>query len=127
LTVGAAHPLQAAGAYALSLPTEYYQKLEGEYRARRDLLLPVLQENGFKTFVPDGAYYIMTDISEFGFPNDVEFTKHLIREIGVACVPGSSFYSVSQNGKQQVRFCFCKKDETLNRAAERLSKLHARV
>src|SRR6476620_381316 len=127
LTVGAAHPLQAAGAYALSLPTEYYQKLEGEYRARRDLLLPVLQENGFKTFVPDGAYYIMTDISEFGFPNDVEFTKHLIREIGVACVPGSSFYSVSQSGKQQVRFCFCKKDETLNRAAERLSKLRARV
>jgi aminotransferase len=127
LTVGAAHPLQAAGAYALSLPTEYYEKLEGEYRARRDLLLPVLQDNGFKTFVPDGAYYIMTDISEFGFPDDVEFTKHLIREIGVACVPGSSFYSVSQNGKQQVRFCFCKKDETLNRAAERLSKLHARV
>jgi len=90
-------------------------------------LLPVLQQNGFATFVPDGAYYIMTDISSFGFANDVEFTKHLIREIGVACVPGSSFYSVSQNGKQQVRFCFCKSDETLNRAAERLAKLPARV
>ncbi len=127
LTVGAAAPLQAAGAYALSLPEEYYDHLQTEYRARRDLLLPVLQENGFSTFVPDGAYYIMTDISNFGFANDVEFTKHLIREIGVACVPGSSFYSVSQNGKQQVRFCFCKSDETLNRAAERLANLKSRV
>jgi aspartate/methionine/tyrosine aminotransferase len=127
LTVGAAHPLQSAGAYALSLPPAYYEKLEAEYRARRDVLLPVLQENGFKTFVPDGAYYIMTDISEFGFADDVEFTKHLIREVGVACVPGSSFYSVSQHGKQQVRFCFCKKNETLELAAERLSKLKSRL
>jgi aspartate/methionine/tyrosine aminotransferase len=125
LTVGAAAPLQAAGAYALSLPPEYYDKLQSEYRARRDLLLPVLTEAGFKTFVPDGAYYIMTDISAFGFPDDVEFTRHLIREIGVACVPGSSFYSVSQRGQQQVRFCFCKSDETLNRAAERLKKLRS--
>jgi len=127
LTVGAAAPLQAAGAYALSLPREYYDGLEGEYRARRDLLLPVLEAAGFRTFVPDGAYYVMTDISSFGFPNDVEFTKHLIREIGVACVPGSSFYSGSDKGTQQVRFCFCKKDETLNRAAERLVKLHAKI
>ncbi len=126
LTVGAAAPLQAAGAYALSLPSEYYDRLQSEYRARRDLLLPVLTEAGFKTFVPDGAYYVMTDISAFGFPDDVEFTRHLIREIGVACVPGSSFYSVSQRGQQQVRFCFCKSDETLNRAAERLKKLHPR-
>src|SRR4030095_8106136 len=126
LTVGAAAPLQAAGTYALSLPSEYYDKLKSEYRARRDLLVPVLKQNSFSTFVPDGAYYIMTDISGFGFSNDVEFTKHLIREIGVACVPGSSFYSVSPNG-QQVRFCFCKSDETLNRAAERLTKLHARI
>ena len=127
LTVGAAAPLQAAGAYALSLPREYYDGLETEYRARRDLLLPVLEAAGFRAFVPDGAYYVMTDISSFGFPNDVEFTKHLIREVGVACVPGSSFYSGSDKGAQQVRFCFCKKDETLNRAAERLSKLHAKI
>ena len=127
LTVGAAAPLQAAGAYALSLPREYYDGLEGEYRARRDLLLPVLEAAGFRAFVPDGAYYVMTDISAFGFPNDVEFTKHLIREVGVACVPGSSFYSSSDKGQQQVRFCFCKKDETLNRAAERLEKLHAKI
>lgn len=123
LTVGAAAPLQAAGAYALSLPPEYYVKLQSEYLARRDMLLPVLEEAGFRTFRPDGAYYIMTDISAFGFPSDVEFTRHLIRDIGVACVPGSSFYSHPELGAQQVRFCFCKKDSTLLAAAERLGKL----
>jgi len=127
LTVGAAAPLQAAGAYALSLPADYYARLQKEYEARRDLLLPVLEQAGFKTFVPDGAYYIMTDISDFGFSNDVEFTRHLIRDIGVACVPGSSFYSAPELGAQQVRFCFCKKDETLNRASERLLKLPRRT
>jgi aminotransferase len=127
LTVGAAAPLQAAGAYALSLPQEYYDTLQTEYRARRDQLLPSLEAAGFKTFVPDGAYYIMTDISAFDFSDDVEFTKHLIREIGVACVPGSSFYSEPSLGKQQVRFCFCKKDETLFAAADRLSKLKSRL
>ena len=127
LTVGAAAPLQAAGAYALSLPAEYYERLQRDYQARRDLLLPVLEEAGFKTFVPDGAYYIMTDISGFGFNDDVEFTRHLIRDVGVACVPGSSFYSVPERGAQQVRFCFCKKDETLNLAAERLTKLRSKL
>ena len=127
LTVGAAAPLQSAGAYALSLPPEYYDRLQNEYRARRDLLLPVLEKAGFGTFSPDGAYYIMTDISSFGFANDVEFTRHLIREVGVACVPGSSFYSVPERGAQQVRFCFCKKDETLQLAAERLEKLRSKV
>ena len=127
LTVGAAAPLQAAGAYALSLQPGYYDRLQSEYRARRDLLLPVLEKAGFKTFRPDGAYYIMTDISAFGFADDVEFTRHLIREVGVACVPGSSFYSVPERGSQQVRFCYCKKDETLSLAAERLEKLRARL
>lgn len=123
LTVGAAAPLQVAGAYALSLPAEYYDELQSEYRRRRDLLLPMLENAGFKVYSPDGAYYIMTDISGFGFDNDVDFTRHLIREIGVACVPGSSFYSVPERGAQQVRFCFCKKDETLLLAGERLKKL----
>ena len=123
LTVGAAAPLQAAGAYALTLPPSYYDQLQSDYRARRDLILPELEKAGFGTFSPDGAYYIMTDISGFGFKNDVEFTRHLIREIGVACVPGSSFYSDPASGAQQVRFCFCKKDETLLLAAERLAKL----
>jgi aspartate/methionine/tyrosine aminotransferase len=127
LTVGAAAPLQAAGAYALSLPPEYYDRLQAEYRARRDLLLPVLENAGFETFTPDGAYYIMTDISAFGFADDVEFTRHLIQEVGVACVPGSSFYSIPERGAQQVRFCFCKKDETLELAAERLVKLRSRI
>jgi aminotransferase len=108
------------------LPQEYYDTMQREYQARRDMLLPVLEQSGFGTFAPDGAYYIMTDISKFGFADDVEFTRHLIREVGVACVPGSSFYSKPADGAQQVRFCFCKKDETLHRAAERLSKLKSR-
>src|SRR5215510_2477928 len=123
LTVGAAAPLQAAGAYALSLPPAYYKQLQTDYQARRDLILPELEKAGFGTFSPDGAYYVMTDISAFGFKDDVEFTRHLIREVGVACVPGSSFYSNPSLGAQQVRFCFCKKDETLLLAAERLKKL----
>src|SRR3954464_13045926 len=123
LTVGAAAPLQRAGAYALQLPPSYYEHLQRDYERRRDMLVPILEESGFKVFRPDGAYYVMTDISAFGFQDDVEFTRHLVREIGVACVPGSSFYSRAELGSQQVRFCFCKKDETLMLAAERLQKL----
>src|SRR5438552_5009445 len=123
LTVGAAAPLQTAGAYALSLPPAYYDQLQKDYEARRDLILPELEKAGFKTFRPDGAYYVMTGISDFGFKDDVEFTRHLIREVGVACVPGSSFYSNPALGAHQVRFCFCKKDETLLEAANRLSRL----
>ncbi len=123
LTVGAAHPLQIAGTYALSLPENYYTELQKEYQRKRDFIVPVLQSAGFKCDSPDGAYYVMTDISDFGFKNDVEFTKFLIREVGVAVVPGSSFYHDKNLGSQQVRFCFCKKDETLEAAAERLSGL----
>jgi aspartate/methionine/tyrosine aminotransferase len=123
LTVGAANCLQHAGAYALSLPPNYYEELQREYQKKRDFIVPVLQNAGFKCEYPDGAYYVMCDISESGFPNDIEFTKHLIREIGVAVVPGSSFYHEASLGSQQVRFCFCKKDETLDAAAERLAKL----
>ena len=123
LTVGAAAPLQRAGAYALRMPPEYYADLQREYLRRRDLLLPVLEDVGFKLFRPDGAYYVMTDISAFGFSDDVEFTRHLIQQVGVACVPGSSFYSRPELGARQVRFCFCKKDETLEAAADRLRRL----
>jgi aminotransferase len=123
LTVGAAAPLQEAGVYALSLPLSYYEQLQRDYLKRRDYLLGVLGEVGFKCFKPDGAYYIMTDISDFGFENDVKFTEHLIRDIGVAVVPGSSFYRRPELGAQQVRFCFCKRDETLEAAARRLQKL----
>src|ERR1700741_1230734 len=112
LTVGAAAPLQAAGAYALTLPPSYYDQLQKDYEARRDLILPELEAAGFGTFRPDGAYYVMTDISKFGFHDDLEFTRHLIRKVGVACVPGSSFYSPDGSGlgSQRVRFCFCTKD-----------------
>ncbi|MDT5268906.1 MAG: hypothetical protein QOH49_1092 [Acidobacteriota bacterium] len=123
LTVGAAAPLQRAGAYALRMPPRYYVELGREYQRRSDLLLPVLEDVGFKVFQPDGAYYVMTDISAFGFADDLEFTRHLIQQIGVACVPGSSFYSRPELGARQVRFCFCKKDETLEAAADRLRKL----
>jgi aspartate/methionine/tyrosine aminotransferase len=123
LTVGAANCLQHAGTYALSLPQSYYSDLQAEYQRKRDFIVPALQQAGFKCEMPAGAYYVMCDISAFGFDNDVEFTKHLIREIGVAVVPGSSFYHEAVLGKQQVRFCFCKKDETLEAAAERLQLL----
>jgi aminotransferase len=123
LTVGAANPLQHAGAYALSLPESYYAELQKEYQRKRDFIVPVLQSAGFKCEMPQGAYYVMTNISGFGFKDDVEFTKHLIREVGVACVPGSSFYHDKSLGAQKVRFCFCKKDETLEAAAEKLQKL----
>lgn len=123
LTVGAAAPLQEAGVYAMSLPRSYYDHLQTDYQRRRDFLLGVLEEVGFKCFKPDGAYYIITDISDFGFENDVKFTQHLIKELGVAVVPGSSFYRHPELGAHQVRFCYCKKDETLQAAAERLRKL----
>ena len=115
--------MQVAGAYALSLPPSYYEELNTEYTRKKDLIFPALREAGFKCFAPEGAYYIMTDVSDFGFANDLDFTRHLIQNIGVAVVPGSSFYHDKTLNSQQVRFCFCKKDETLEAAAERLHKL----
>jgi len=126
LTVGAPAPLQEAGAAALSLPAEYYAKLAEGYRVRRDHLIPALEAAGFKCFRPRGAYYVMTDISGFGFEDDVSFTKYLVKEIGVAAVPGSSFYRDARDGARQVRFAFCKKLETLDAAAEKLEKLGTR-
>jgi aminotransferase len=123
LTVGAPAPLQEAGAVALGLPASYYDGLAEAYRARRDRLLPSLAEAGFRCFRPRGAYYVMTDISGFGFADDLAFARHLVQEVGVAAVPGSSFYRDSRDGAQQVRFAFCKRNETLDAAAERLRKL----
>ncbi|MBI3662389.1 MAG: aminotransferase class I/II-fold pyridoxal phosphate-dependent enzyme [Acidobacteria bacterium] len=127
LTVGAAAPLQQAGAVALRLSASYYEKLAADYCVRRDRTLAMLDAAGFRCFKPRGAYYIMTDISAFGFPDDVAFTRHLIEKIGVAPVPGSSFYSNPTDGCQQVRFCFCKTDATLNAAADRLTRLISRA
>ncbi len=122
LTVGAAAPLQRAGVTALQLPREYYARLRADYLARRNLLLEQLGSAGFRCFVPDGAYYIMTDTSGFGAANDVELVRRLIVEAGVAAVPGSSFYADPARGAQQVRFCFCKKDSTLQEAGARLER-----
>ncbi len=123
LTVGAAAPLQQAGATALRLPESYYQQLCVNYQTRRDRMLVGLEQAGFRCFRPHGAYYIMTDISAFGFHNDVEFARYLVREIGVGVVPGSSFYRDPASGAQQVRFAYCKKDATLDEALRRLEKL----
>src|SRR5439155_24506517 len=90
LTVGAPAPLQEAGVAALALPRDYYQRLARDYQGRRDLLLPALRDAGFKAFTPRGAYYVMTDIRGFGFADDVAFATHMVRDIGVAVVPGSS-------------------------------------
>jgi aminotransferase len=126
LTVGAPAPLQEAGAAALSLPASYYRELAERYRTRRDHLIPALEKAGFCCYRPRGAYYVMTDISAFGFANDVQFAAHLVKDIGIACVPGSSFYKHPKDGSQQVRFAFCKKPETLDEAARRLEKLRSR-
>jgi aspartate/methionine/tyrosine aminotransferase len=124
LTVGAAAPLQAAGAVALGLPDEYYAKLAAGYQQRRDVLLEILERHRFTCYKPFGAYYIMTDIGTFGFADDVEFARYLVKEVGVAAVPGSSFYK-TKAGRTKLRFCFCKRDETLQEADRRLEKLVA--
>ena len=123
LTVGAASPLQEAGVTALHLGGAYYEQVAAEYLSRRDQIVALLDRAGFRPWVPRGAYYVMTDISGFGFPDDMEFVRHLIEEIGVAAVPGSSFFEDPRDGAQMVRFCFCKKYETLEEAGERLRKL----
>jgi aspartate/methionine/tyrosine aminotransferase len=123
LTVGAAAPLQQAGAIALELPPSYYQKLADSYLLKRDRMLGILNQAGFRCFKPAGAYYIMTDISDFGFADDLSFSRYLVEKIGIAVVPGSSFYDDPSQGARQVRFTFCKKESTLAACAEKLSKL----
>jgi aminotransferase len=120
LTVGAATPLQEASAIALNFEDGYYQRLAEDYVVRRDLILGVLEETGFVCYRPRGAYYVITDISRFGFRDDVTFVRHLIENVGVAAVPGSSFYSNPAHGERQIRFCFCKKCETLKVAGKKL-------
>lgn len=133
LTVGAAAPLQQAGALALKSPQSYYDKLAANYAAKRERLLKILTASGFTVYKPRGAYYIMTDFSRFHFDEakypadtrDVSFAKYLVEHIGVACVPGSSFYNDARDGASQVRFTFCKREETLAAAEARLANLHA--
>jgi aspartate/methionine/tyrosine aminotransferase len=121
LTVGAPTPLQHAGVTALHLPDEYYRRIAEEYAERRALILDVLEENGFKPHPPQGAYYTMADVTHLGFDSDVDAAQHLVREVGVAVVPGSSFFSRPDLGRHAVRFSFCKKLETLREAGRRLA------
>lgn len=121
LTVGAAAPLQAAAAVALGMPRSYFEGLATTYRGKRERLLGILTRAGFRCVVPRGAYYIMTDVSAFGFPDDVAMARYLVTDVGVASVPGSSFYRDPAGGRNQLRFTFCKKDETLTAAEQRFA------
>lgn len=123
LTVGAPHPLQMAAAEALAFPQSYYDELCSTYRRRREILLPYLRDAGLRHFAPDGAYYVMTDFSDLSAADDVSFVTRLVQEIGVAGVPGSSFYSPRELGQSKVRFMFAKREETLHQAGKRLLKL----
>jgi aminotransferase len=122
LTVGAPAPLQEAVAEGLALGRPYYDTLSGEYRARRDILMPALVSAGFSPRLPEGAYYILCDITPFGFDDDTVFARWLVEQVGVAGVPGSSFYSRPELGRHLIRFTFCKTHDVLNAAAERLAR-----
>ena len=128
LTVGAAAPLQAAGAVALGLPDPYYAALLAEYRERRSILVAALEAAGFGVSRPAGAYYVMTDIGRLTRPgeDDTAFCRRLAADPGVAAVPGSSFYSDPALGHTRVRFAFPKQRATLEAAAARLASLEAR-
>jgi aminotransferase len=123
LTVGAAAPLQAAGAVALALPDAYYEQLLAAYRERRDVLVSALENAGFAVYRPNGAYYVMTDITGLSSDDDVTFARRLVESPGVATVPGSSFYSRPELGRTKIRFAFPKRLETLAEAATRLRQL----
>src|SRR6266481_2627060 len=127
ITVGAPHPLQEAAVTALNLPDSYYVSLRESYQARRDLLLGKVKEAGFVAYEPKGAYYILTDaahfLSRYGCRDDHEFAMFLIKEVGVATVPGSSFYAHGELGRTKIRFCFPKTDDMLIEAGRRLQKL----
>ena len=123
VTVGAPAPLQEAIAAALDLGRAYYDRLSNEYRARRDRLVPMLDAAGLSPNTPQGAYYVLCDIRPFGFDNDVAFANWLVREVGVAGVPGSSFFSRRDLGRHLIRFTFCKTPDVLDEAGARLARV----
>jgi len=129
LTVGAAAPLQEGAAFALGFPDQYYRDLQETYRVKRDVMTALLTQTGFRVFAPSGAYYIMTDAAELmarhGHDDDVAMARWMIEELGVATVPGSSFYRNKADGRTKLRFCYCKRPETLELAAQLLSPLRA--
>ncbi|HEX6844150.1 MAG TPA: aminotransferase class I/II-fold pyridoxal phosphate-dependent enzyme [Actinomycetota bacterium] len=123
LTVAAPAPLQVAGIEALALGGSYYTEIAAAYRERRDVLLTILEDAGFMATPPQGAYYVMVDISSLGFDDDVAAARYLVEVAGVAAVPGSSFVSRPEGGAHLLRFAFCKTLETLHAAGERLHGL----
>ena len=123
LTVGAPAPLQEAGARALEAPDSYFEKLRGDYTERRDFLVGALKDSGFRVWKPRGAYYIMAEITGLTDLDDVHFVDWMIRNIGVAAVPGSSFYHRPERGRHLIRFAFCKTMDLLKEAAHRLERL----
>jgi aspartate/methionine/tyrosine aminotransferase len=123
LTVGAPAPLQAAGTIGFAFDADYFNHLAADYRTRYQILAPVLKEVGFQFSEPEGAYFLFTDFSKISKKGDVEFAKWLVTEVGVATVPGSSLYHNKKDGARYTRFAFCKKLDTMKRAAERLAKL----
>lgn len=125
LTVGAAAPLQEAAATALDFPDAYYEELLSGYRKRRDCFLGYLDRAGLRYTEPQGAYYVLVDISDFGFKDDTAFCRWMAKEIGVAAVPGSSFFHDPIH--HLVRFHFAKREETLHQAGERLLQLKSRI
>ena len=127
LTVAAPSPFHDAGVSALSLPDSFYSELARDYETKRDLMMDILGRHGFTAYQPGGAYYVMADVSRFGFSSDSEFAQYMVKEIGVATVPGSSFYSDPAAAPQTVRFCFSKRDETLHEADRRLARLSVRL
>ena len=127
LTVGAPAPLQAAAAVGMAFDADYYNHLMMDYRARRDLLCGALVEAGFTLSPPEGAYYVLTGFQELSDKDDVSFARWLASDVGVATVPGSSFYRDPADGRGLVRFAFCKRKETLEAAVERLASLRATV
>lgn len=125
ITFASPTPLQAAAVVALGLDDEYYQALTADYQSKRDFLAGVLRGAGLKVSLPQGTYFIMADFTATGFDDDVTFCKWLTTEVGVAAIPPTAFYSDEHKhiGRTWARFAFCKKQETLERAAERLRKL----
>jgi len=122
VTVGAPAPLQEAVAAGLTLGAPYYRDLSSRYRQRRDTLFAALELAGFRPRLPEGAYYILCDISGFGAGDDVTFARRLVAEVGVAAVPGSSFFSRPELGRDLIRFTFCKTDDLLQEAGDRLMR-----
>ncbi len=127
LTVGAPHPLQEAGVTALRMPESFYAELRAMYERRRMMLFKMLSEAGFGCRLPDGAYYIMADVSHLGFADDVAAADFLLEEVGVASVPGSSFYQHKELGRGLVRFTFSKNDQTLAAAAAKLKQIESKL